>query len=183
MEPFLHKVLSSGNDYFSGPQLTEDEEWELYQWIEKGKMNRRQLVKSLAVAASAASAVASLPAYAAETPLSVTRLDHLSYTVANYARTRDFYSSLLGMKVSHDDGKESCRLHATNGFLVARNGASSKPTGFIDHIGFKTEVKDKAALAAEIGRRGLTALPGQASDTGVHIQDPDGFNVQLDPKE
>ena len=155
----------------------------LLQNFEKGKMNRRQLVRSLAVAASAASAVTSLPAYAAETPLSVTLLDHLSYTVANYAKTRDFYAGGLGMKVSHDDGKASCRLHVTNGFLVARNGASGKPTGFIDHIGFKTDVKEKAALAAEISRRGLTSLPGQATDTGVHMKDPDGFNVQLDPKE
>ena len=43
----------------------------LLENFEKGKMNRRQLVRSLAVAASAASVGASIEAFAAEGPLPV----------------------------------------------------------------------------------------------------------------
>jgi catechol 2,3-dioxygenase-like lactoylglutathione lyase family enzyme len=153
----------------------------LIQSFEKGKMNRRQLVRSLAVAASAAPVVSSVPAVAAGGPLPVTRLDHLSYTVADYAKTRDFYSGLLGMKVLDDDGKRQARLSTGNTVIVARTGSSGKPTGLIDHIGYGVDLKDKTAIFAEIKKRGFTPEPMQDRETGVHVRDPDGFNVQLDP--
>jgi catechol 2,3-dioxygenase-like lactoylglutathione lyase family enzyme len=155
----------------------------LLENFEKGKMNRRQLVRSLAVAASAASVGGSVEAFAAEGPLPVTKLDHLSYTVANYAKTRDFYTGLLGMKVLEDDGKKQCRLSTGNTVIVARNGSSGKPTGLIDHIGYATSVKDKDTLFAEIKRRGYNPEPLVAREGGVHIKDPDGYNVQLNPKK
>lgn len=151
----------------------------LLQSFEKGKMNRRQLVQSLAIAASA-SAVAT-PAVAAEAGLPVTRIDHLSYTVADYAKTRDFYSGLLGMKVLDDDGKGQARLGIGNNIIVARTGEAGKPKGLIDHIGYSVNLKDKDAIFAEIKKRGYNPQPVKAAETGVHILDPDGFNVQLDP--
>jgi catechol 2,3-dioxygenase-like lactoylglutathione lyase family enzyme len=151
--------------------------------FEQGKMNRRQLVRSLAVAASAGSVVAPVRGFAAEAPLPVSKLDHLSYTVADYAKTRDFYSGLLGLKVSGDDGKKQCRLSTGNTVLVARSAASGKPHGLIDHIGYATELKDKAAIEAAVKRHGYTPEPGKSSETGVHVKDPDGYNVQLNPKK
>src|ERR1700688_4060579 len=128
----------------------------LLQSFEKGNMNGRQLVRSLAVAASASSVASSVPALAAEGPLPVTKIDHLSYTVADYAKTRDFYSGLLGMKVLDDDGKRQARLSAGNNVIVARTGSSGKPTGLIDHIGYAVDLKDKTAIFAEIKRLGYT---------------------------
>ena len=32
-------------------------------------------------------------------------VNHISYGVADYGWTRDFYSDLLGMKVTYDDGR------------------------------------------------------------------------------
>lgn len=70
--------------------------------FEQGKMNRRQLIRSLAVAASAAA-----PAVAAEGQgFKAVTVNHISYQVADYTKTRDFYRDLLGMTVSHDDGKQ-----------------------------------------------------------------------------
>lgn len=152
----------------------------LLQSFENGKMNRRQLVQSLAVAASASAAVT--PAIAAESGLPVTRIDHLSYTVADYAKTRDFYVRLLGMKVLDDDGKGQARLGIGNNIIVARTGGAGKPKGLIDHIGYSVNLKDKDTIFAEIKKRGYTPQPMKgASETGVHVLDPDGFNVQLDP--
>ena len=154
----------------------------LLQSFEKGKMNRRQLVRSLAVAASASSVASSVPAFAAEAPLPVKKIDHLSYTVADYAKTRDFYSGLLGMKVIDDDGKRQARLSIGNTLIVARTGSSGKPIGLIDHIGYAVDLKDKNAIFAEVKKRGFTPEPMKGADeTGVHVKDPDGFNVQLDP--
>jgi catechol 2,3-dioxygenase-like lactoylglutathione lyase family enzyme len=153
----------------------------LLQSFEKGKMNRRQLVRSLAVAASAAPVISSVPALAAEGPLPVTKIDHLSYTVADYAKTRDFYTGLLGMKLLDDDGKKQARLSIGNNVIVARTGSSGKPMGLIDHIGYAVNLKDKDAIFAEVKKRGFTPQPMEGRETGVHVKDPDGFNVQLDP--
>ena len=88
----------------------------LVEDFERGKMNRRQLIQSLAIAASAASAATPASAAGGKGFKAVT-VNHLSYRVADYGRTRDFYADLLGMKVSHDDGKQ-CYLEFGDSFLI-----------------------------------------------------------------
>ena len=85
--------------------------------FERGRMSRRQLVQSLAVAATAgaAPALAAAPAKG----FKATAVNHISYGSADYGKTRDFYADLLGMKVGHDDGKQ-CYLEFGNSFIVAR---------------------------------------------------------------
>src|SRR5579862_2852054 len=81
----------------------------LLQDFEQGKMNRRQLIQSLTMASAAASvaATAGAPgASAAGSSLAASSVHHISYQVADYRKTRDLYSDLLGMKVSNDNGKQ-----------------------------------------------------------------------------
>ncbi len=94
--------------------------------FEHGKMNRRQLVQSLSVAALAAA-----PAAAAEGKgFQAVAVNHISYQVADYGRTRDFYADLLGMKVSHDEGKGQCYLAFGDTFLLARTPSQrARPEG------------------------------------------------------
>src|SRR5204862_2688574 len=70
--------------------------------FEHGHMSRRQLIQSLAMAATAAAASgAGLSAAAAPDAkgFKAVAVNHISFQVADYARTRDFYADLLGMKV------------------------------------------------------------------------------------
>ena len=69
--------------------------------FETGKMNRRQLIQSLALAATAASAKAS-PADAAGTGFKTLEVSHISIQVKDYRVTRDFYVDLMGMNVVVD---------------------------------------------------------------------------------
>ena len=104
----------------------------LLQDFEQGKMNRRQLIQSLALAATAASA-AGTPVNAAEgTALKATNFNHVSYSVADYAKSRDFYANLFGMKVTEDDGKQ-CRLVFGDTMLIVR---TRPPVGRVDHIAY-----------------------------------------------
>src|SRR5438477_4509087 len=80
----------------------------LLQDFEHGKMNRRQLIKSLSVAAAAAAGMATA-AQGAGKQLEALYVNHISYQVNDYKKVRDFYVALLGMKVTEDDGKQ-CRL-------------------------------------------------------------------------
>jgi catechol 2,3-dioxygenase-like lactoylglutathione lyase family enzyme len=97
--------------------------------FEDGFLNRRQLIQNLALAFSAAlggKALAQTPAGQApgtkDSPFKAVDLDHISYQVADYRVTRDFYAELLGMEVKNDTGRQ-CELYFGNSMLLARNRA------------------------------------------------------------
>jgi len=107
-------------------------------------------------------------------------VNHISYRVADYAKTRDFYADLLGMKVSHDDGKQAY-LAFGDTFLLPRNARSGQTTPMVDHIAYTIENWDKNAVEAELKRRGLTPRPD--TENSFHVKDPDGFDLQISGKE
>jgi len=154
---------------------------QLLQDYERGRMTRRQLIRTLAVATTAASAVGTAEA---ASPANAISINHVSMQVADYTKTRDFYAGLFGMKVTNDDGKQ-CRLVFGDNILIARN-ASSRPGGKagVDHIAYTlanwdTDKAVKPAVEAELKRRGLTIRTTEGS---FHVQDPDGFEVQMGGK-
>ena len=104
----------------------------LLEGYEHGKVTRRQLIRTLAVAATATSTAKTAEGAA---PANATSINHVSMQVADYTKTRDFYAGLLGMKISDDDGKTQCRLTFGDNILIPRN-ASSRPGGKVgvDHI-------------------------------------------------
>jgi len=129
----------------------------LLQSFEEGKMTRRQLIQSLALAATAAPAVGAAPAMpeapATPTPspggtgFKAIAVNHISYEVRDYAKIRDFYSDLLGMRVSQDNGKE-CFLSFGDTFVIPRNHAGSTPR--IDHVAYTIENWDPRVVEAEL---------------------------------
>jgi catechol 2,3-dioxygenase-like lactoylglutathione lyase family enzyme len=145
--------------------------------FERGKLTRRQLIQKLALAVMAGSSLSAAPAHAAESnQLQAIYINHVSYQVKDYAKTRDFYAALFGMKVVEDDGKTQCRLLFGDNILAVRN-AATRPNAQIgvDHIAYTIADWDaeKDAYLAEIKRRGLK-LTG-----GSDLLDPDGFRVQF----
>src|SRR5437016_14629674 len=82
----------------------------LLQDFEEGKMTRRQLIQSLTLTATAASALNAAPAAPADGYVArVVSLNHVSYQVSDYKKSRDFYAGLFGMKVSRGDGMHARR--------------------------------------------------------------------------
>src|SRR5881409_3063885 len=111
-------------DFRTGKQAMESVIAKLLQDFEQGKMNRRQLIRSLSVAAAAAAGMATA-AEAAGKPLEALYVNHISYQVNDYKKVRDFYVDLLGMKITEDDGKEQCRLVFGNNILIPRSRAKA----------------------------------------------------------
>lgn len=153
----------------------------LLQDYEHGRMTRRQLIQTVAIAAAAASGVDTAEA----APANAIYINHVSMQVADYAKTRDFYAGLFGMKVTDDDGKTQCRLTFGDNIVIARN-ATSRPSGRIgvDHIAYTlanwdTDKAVKPAMETELKRRGLNIRTTEGS---FHVQDPDGFEVQMGGK-
>ena len=155
---------------------------QLLHEYEHGKVTRRQLIRTLALTATAASTVGTAEA----APANAVSINHVSMQVADYTKTRDFYVGLFGMKVSDDDGKTQCRLTFGDNILIPRN-ATSRPGGKIgvDHIAYTlanwdTNKSVKPAVEAELKRRGLTI---RVTEGSFHVQDPDGFEVQMGGKK
>jgi len=190
--------------------------------FEAGRMDRRQLIQSIAVAAAAIAMPGRMSAEQAPVgapPASLANqapmkfkavsVDHVSYQVADYAKTRDFYVALLGMQVTDDDGKSQCQLHFGDhgSFVLPRNRPAPRPTsaevppappvtaaptrGLVDHISYKIEDWNTDRVQAELERRGIKPAGGRGftPDTGgptgpknyasFHVEDPDGFNLQI----
>jgi catechol 2,3-dioxygenase-like lactoylglutathione lyase family enzyme len=162
----------------------------LLQDFEKGLMNRRQLIQSLALAATAASATSTIASAgsAAGSGFRTLSVDHISYQVRDYKRTRDFYSNLMGMTVAGDTGSQA-ELHFGDSMMIARNRrpVSANAVGHVDHIAFKIADWNTDKVRTELEGRGLKPRLDTGGGDGYasfHVTDPDGFDLQIsgDPK-
>ena len=149
--------------------------------FEHGGMTRRQLIKSIAVVATAAAVPR--PASAENSKgFKAVAVNHISYQVNDYAKTRDFYADLLGMKVVADTGKQcNLVLGDTNTFVIPRNAPQGSAPPRIDHVAYTIENWDKKAVKAELDRRGLNPQPD--TDNSFHVRDPNGFDLQISGKD
>ena len=179
--------------------------------FESGKMNRRQLIQSLAMAALAAPAAAlaqsssAAPSAHAAAPWKTVWLDHISYAVADYKKSTAFYTNLMGWEVQNDNGTNQATLKIGNvGGIIIRNqrqpaaaaqpaanapGNANQPprpplTGVINHISYGIEPWDTEKVKAELERRALHPRPDMVGENfkSFHVFDPDGWDLQISNK-
>jgi catechol 2,3-dioxygenase-like lactoylglutathione lyase family enzyme len=160
----------------------------LLQDFEAGRITRRQLIQSLAMACTAAYAGTAAPVAAAG-GFKTVAVDHISYQVADYKRSRDFYVDLLGMTVSREYANFStCELTFGDSMLVVRNRPAEpqQPAApKVDHLSFRIEGWDTDRVKRELERRGFTPRLdtggplAPANYASFHVEDPDGFDLQI----
>lgn len=184
--------------------------------FESGKLSRRQLVQTLAMVAvgspvasaiaqtTAATAVAPSPPQTSA-PWKTVWLDHISYQVADYKKSADFYAGLMGWQVRNDNGTQAMLDINGIGNIIIRSrrpGATApasapaqqradsavpprpaRPpiTGVINHISYGVEPWDTDAVKAELTRRGLDPRDDFQGETykSFHVRDPDGWDLQI----
>ena len=98
--------------------------------FESGKLNRRQLIKHLAMVAAVASPAATALAQSApvKAPWKTVYLDHISYSVSDYKTSAVWYANLMGWEVTNDNGKNQATLRMGDvGEIIIRN--SRRPDG------------------------------------------------------
>jgi catechol 2,3-dioxygenase-like lactoylglutathione lyase family enzyme len=147
----------------------------LLQNYEKGHVSRRQFVQLLA-ASAATTTFASTAVAAEKRSFKAVGVNHISYNVADYKRTADFYADFLGMVPGKDDGRAISVMFGDTSLRI-RNVREKGQKAHIDHLSFQLVDWDKDAVKAEIERRGLKARPD--TDYSWHFDDPDGFDVQV----
>ena len=174
--------------------------------IESGRIGRRELMRALGFTATAALSAGVLPeatAFAvggAEMSLGANSVfksvsfNHINYQVADYAKVRDFYVNLYGMKVVWDDGKQ-CSVECgdpPNAIYIrpltkpldrpAGTGASANwdaqmGKGVVDHFAFSIENFQLESVGAELKRLGLD--PKADGPYAWSIKDPSGITIQI----
>jgi predicted enzyme related to lactoylglutathione lyase len=167
--------------------------------FEDGKMTRRQLIQSLAMAAAAAMPASALAQNAAAQPKppipqafeptgwKTVWLDHISFQVSDYRRSAAFYRDLMGWTIRNDNGTSQATLNINGlGGIIIRNGraanaqtASSAPAG----TNAQPATAAQPAAATQGGARGnrppLTGVINHIS-WGVQPWDTDTVKAQLE---
>lgn len=157
-----------------------------------GTIDRRRFVHGLGFGALAALLPPALGTFAGlaaegtagERPFPVpTNINHLSCAVKDYAKSRDFYMDLFGMKLAWDNGM-MCALEFGN--PAAPNGLYirpvTKPTdkSEVGHIayGIPNFMKYKAAIKSEMERYHLTEIRPDG-EVGWICNDPAGYMLNI----
>jgi catechol 2,3-dioxygenase-like lactoylglutathione lyase family enzyme len=155
---------------------------ELVREFEDGRVTRRELSQRLSLMVAASAVPAAGAAQATVRPLKATSFNHLSFVVSDYARTRDFYAELLGLRVARDDPKaKQCQLHLTDGsYILPRNPRRGVVPPVVNHFAVSIADWDKPRVAADLKRRGLHVTDDlDMPADSVHVRDPDGYDLQL----
>jgi catechol 2,3-dioxygenase-like lactoylglutathione lyase family enzyme len=150
--------------------------------FEEGKMTRRQLIQSLALAATAAASgtplsaqgaaqkASTIPPPAAPAPWKTVWLDHISYAVTDYRKSTAFYRDLMGWEIKNDNGTSQCTLKIGDiGEIIVRNrrepGSGNQQTTATGQRGATAETGStgQAASASQTGTTGASGQQGQGN--------------------
>jgi catechol 2,3-dioxygenase-like lactoylglutathione lyase family enzyme len=132
---------------------------------ERGKMSRRELVQGLALLA-AASGTASAAGFQGSS------INHVSLYVSDLKRSSEFYQRVFGAAALQREG--NVQLSFGKGRIVIRPG---NPPGKVDHFAIGIDGFKQDSVIADLKARGVT--PQQTQEAGLHVNDPDGFPIQL----
>jgi len=137
---------------------------------------------AMKAAAAFAATVAQGSSRGAGKTFPVTTVNHLALSSNDYARSRDFYVDLFGMRIVWDDGKgcalEFGSLTSPNGIYIRPVARGVKPT--INHMAFGIPnfLAQKSAMRTEMERRGLKGIRPD-SEMGWSCDDPAGFPIDI----
>ena len=144
----------------------------LVQRFEQGAISRRDLIQGLSALALAVAAPA-----AAQQPsgLKATGLNHLGVLCSDVNRSTAFYVNALGMTLLSEDKPKGIARLGVKGTLISLRQA--QPAGTVDHFAISVEGFNEEAMKRTLEQRGYA--PSRDEESGFHVKDPDGANVQL----
>ena len=144
----------------------------LVQRFEQGAISRRELIQGLSALALAVAA----PAAAQQASgLKATGLNHLGVLCSDVNRSTAFYVNALGMTLLSEDKPKGIARLGVKGTLISLRQA--QPAGTVDHFAISVEGFNEEAMKRTLEQRGYS--PSRTEESGFHLKDPDGANVQL----
>jgi catechol 2,3-dioxygenase-like lactoylglutathione lyase family enzyme len=157
---------------------------DLVKDFETGKVNRRQFCETLALAATVYAAGESAANAAPARGLNMLGINHISYNCPDYARARDWYTSVFSMESTpgKDSGKRANLMFGPEpgkggNFMVARTGGTtSEAKATVDHICYTISKWDEAKVRAALKANGQNPT---GRDGSLHVYDPFDYDVQI----
>ena len=165
-----------------------------FQELENGKLNRRQLLQALGLTAGAASFAGSV-AYAQEEEAGVPRIkwmkdsyprigrfktlsvNHISYSVPDQKKARDWYIDLLGMQAVFDNGRTTAlRFGIPWNHIYLGQNSDANAKASINHMAYCIEKFRLEAVETELKARSLVA--SYDGPEMIHTDDPEGYRLQ-----
>jgi len=155
----------------------------LLQDFERGRMTRRQLIRSLALAAAAVAPAGTVLAQGAQkastippphdpAPWKTVWLDHISYAVSDYRKSTAFYRDLMGWEVRNDQGERQATLKIGDiGEIIIRNNRQGR--------GDAPAATTPPASSGQSNRPPLTGVINHVS-WGVQPWDTDKVKAELE---
>ena len=131
--------------------------------------SRREFIGALALGAGAR---------AADAPFRFTRIDHVEFTVADVARSRDFYARLFGNAVLKNNRTERRYIQMGASYFAFEPSQNVR----VDHISAGIAGYDVNALHDYLKQRNI-AYRDFPSGKDLNVTDPDGIRLQLSVDE
>ena len=141
---------------------------DLLSRFEQGRVSRRELVKGLAMLATAGGGAASAAARQ-QTPFTVSRIDHISIQVTDLPRSIAFYEEVFGLSILNEDRENEIVRMGTSSILVSLH--HKPPTGIVDHYAIAVRVRPGVG---DPGARAARADPGPEPGLRVPCSGPGG---------
>jgi catechol 2,3-dioxygenase-like lactoylglutathione lyase family enzyme len=137
-----------------------------------------------------------MPTDAVRNPIAVREIDHVVLRVVDLARMLHFYGDVLGCRevrrqaeiglVQLRAGSSMVDLIPIDGKLGALGGAAPGREGRnVDHVCFRVEPFDEAAIRAHLAAHGIEAGPAtprfgaEGEGPSIYVQDPEGNTIEL----
>lgn len=137
-----------------------------------------------------------MPDRAAAPPIAIREIDHVVLRVVDLARMEGFYREVLGCAVARRQeaigliqlraGSSLVDLVPVDGKLGRMGGAAPGKEGRnVDHICFRVEPFDAAAIHAHLAAHGVDAGPvdsrfgAEGEGPSIYLQDPEGNTIEL----
>jgi catechol 2,3-dioxygenase-like lactoylglutathione lyase family enzyme len=113
------------------------------------------------------------------------RLDHVGLTVADVARSVEWYANVLGLQRVHEEawGDFPAVLEANGSGVALFPHTSGHPVTSDDplrHVGFRTSRAGLESARTELRRRGIGFEEGDYGIAwSIYLSDPDGYCVEI----
>lgn len=107
-----------------------------------------------------------------------TAINHLSYGVRDYAKTRDWYMDIFGMDCVYDDGTQSSVACGTPRREIYIRKRDKPPVPCMDHWGISIADFDAEAVQRALLKRGIDGVD-RDGDFAWHARDDNGFLTQI----
>ena len=117
-----------------------------------------------------------------ETGIKTAGIDHTVLHVSDLARSRKFYTDVLGMTVNHEDATHTF-LWCGNGQMVALfevpQGQTITAGDDLNHMALRMDHGSYEEVKAYLEENGATVSGRPGDDRCIYFDDPDGHRLQL----